>query len=195
MNNTANDYFSSLYSGLSELDENAIQKIIEVLFNAWRNNRQIFVVGNGGSASTASHMACDIGKGTLAKHYDTEVKRFRIQSLTDNVATMSAYSNDIDYNEIFKQQLNNLIEKGDVLICISASGNSENVVRAARYANNAGATTIGLLGFEGGKLNDICDFPLVFREKHYGRVEDAHLILNHYITERLSELTRNYEQE
>jgi D-sedoheptulose 7-phosphate isomerase len=144
---------------------------------AYQADRQIFVIGNGGSASTASHIACDLGKGTSLPGK----RRFRVISLTDNVATMTAWSNDVCYEDVFVEQLKNLVNPGDLAIGISASGNSENVIRAIGHARAIGCKTIGWTGFDGGKLAQITDVSVVVDSHEYGPVEDVHLILNHVL--------------
>src|SRR3989338_5953288 len=162
------DYLSNLKTELDSLDLKAIKKVVDILFSAWQNNKQVFIFGNGGSAVTASHFACDLGKGTLARAYSDE-RRFRVISLTDNVSTITAYANDLSFNDIFLQQLKNLVQKGDVIIAITGSGNSINVLKAVGYANKMGATTIGFLGFNGGKLKDMVDHYVLLKSNHYGR--------------------------
>lgn len=190
----AKDYIKKLKIGLDKMDLKAFDEILRVIYNAWKNGNQVFIFGNGGSASTASHMACDLGKGTLKNVYNNQRKRMRVISLTDNVATMMAYSNDLEYGDVFKQQLMNLVNKGDVAIGITGSGNSPNVVSALEYAQESGAITIGLLGFGGGKVKEIVDHCIIFPENHYGRVEDAHMILSHMLTEFLADIMEKQEQ-
>lgn len=170
-------YISHLQGVLDRLELENVRKSIDVIMNAYNNDRQIFVVGNGGSASTASHIACDLGKGTSIEGK----RRFRVISLTDNVATMTAWSNDVEYDDVFVEQLKNLVNHGDVVIGISASGNSENVIRAIRHASDIGCITIGWSGFGGGRLAKLCDVNVVVDSDQYGPVEDVHLILNHVL--------------
>jgi len=184
-------YFDQLKKTIDNLDLAKIQKITEVIFEAYKNNKQIFILGNGGSASTASHFACDLGKGTLKNIYNNKEKRFRVVSLTDNVATMTAFGNDLSFEDVFCQQLNNLVNKGDIVIGISASGNSANVIKAIQYAKDCGAKTIGFLGFKtGGKLRGLVDYEIIVQDNHYGRIEDIHLILEHLITGCLAKLKK-----
>lgn len=183
----AKQYINALKDGLDRIDLSKVEAIAEVLYQAWRNEKQIFILGNGGSATTASHFACDLGKGTLSNFYKPDQKRFKVMSLTDNVATMLAYGNDLSFDHIFSQQLKNLVKEGDVVIGITASGNSPNVVKALKVANDANATTIGMLGFDGGKAREMSDHFVIFEEKHYGRVEDFHLILEHLVCTFLKE--------
>lgn len=199
MNNTknfSNEYLLELKKTIDSLDSAKIQKVIEVLFEAYKNNKQVFILGNGGSASNASHFACDLGKGTLKNVYDMQEKRFRVISLTDNIATIMAFGNDLSFDEIFVQQLRNLINKGDVVIGISGSGNSLNIIKAIRYAKQCKATTIGLLGFKtGGKLAKIVDYEITVQSNHYGRIEDIHLALCHLISDSLAKLKHDEEHK
>jgi D-sedoheptulose 7-phosphate isomerase len=190
----AKQYIGALKDGLDNIDLKKIERIADVLYQAWRNDKQIFIFGNGGSATTASHFACDLGKGTLSNFYKPDQKRFRVMSLTDNIATMLAYGNDLSFDHIFSQQLKNLVREGDVVIGISASGNSKNVIKALKVANDASAITIGMLGFDGGKAKEMVDHHVLFEEKHYGRVEDFHLILEHLICTFLKEKIENEEK-
>ena len=121
------DYMKNLKNELDTLEIQKIVKVVDVLFDAWKDGKQVFIFGNGGSASTASHFACDLGKGTLQRVYDQNEKRFRVMSLTDNVAIMTAFANDLSYEDIFVQQLNNLVNPGDVVIGLTGSGNSPGV--------------------------------------------------------------------
>ncbi|MCL5018794.1 MAG: HAD-IIIA family hydrolase [Candidatus Pacearchaeota archaeon] len=179
--NFAKEYIEKLKEGLDKLDTETVEKIVDTLLIAMKNKKQIFIVGNGGSAATASHMACDLGKGTLKKIYDPSEERFRVISLTDNTPLLTALSNDVGYENVFSQQLTNLISRGDVLIAISGSGNSENVIRAIELAQNYKAIIIGILGSDGGKIKNLTDYCLIYDEKHYGRIEDAGSVLSHLI--------------
>ncbi len=170
-------YILHLQDVLERLKLDDVRQSIDVIIEAYYVNKQIFVIGNGGSASTASHLACDLGKGTSV----AGKPRFRVISLTDNVATMTAWSNDVAYEDVFVEQLKNLVNAGDVVIGISASGNSENVIRAMQHAADIGCNTIGWSGFGGGKLATICDVNVVVDSHQYGPVEDVHLILNHVL--------------
>lgn len=188
-NNLVQQYFQELKKSIDGLDYQKIQKAIEIIFDAYKNDKQIFILGNGGSAATASHFACDLGKGTLKNIYNHTEKRFRAISLTDNVATLIAYGNDLSFDDIFVEQLKNLINEGDVVIGISGSGNSKNVIKAIQYAKERGAKTIGFLGFKtGGKLSQMVDCGVVVQDDHYGRIEDVHLSLVHLVSENLFKL-------
>ena len=177
---------------LDEIDLQAIEKIGEILSMAYKNERSVFIIGNGGSASTASHFACDLSKGTLERHYNMYEKRFKAYLLTDNVALLTAYGNDLDYQDIFTQQLRNLIQKGDILIAITGSGNSKNIVNAVKLANSLGAITIGFLGFDGGEVKDLVDEKIIVKSNNYGIIEDAHLMLEHMICLSLKEKIKDW---
>lgn len=182
-------YIDELKRCADLLKKDHVEVMVEMIMDAYKKGKKVFIIGNGGSASNASHMACDFGKGTLARVYDDRKKRFKVYSLTDNVAMMTAIANDICYEDIFVQQLENLIEAGDVVIALSGSGNSENVVRAVKYANKRRAKTIGILGFKtGGKLAGLVQCPIVVDSNHYGICEDIQLVLDHIITDWLAKL-------
>lgn len=176
------DYIAELMRCLQALDKEKIEEAIEMLMEAYKKGRKVFIMGNGGSASTASHMACDLGKGTLARVYDEGERRFKVYSLTDNVALMTAFANDLSFEEIFVQQLRNLVEAGDVVIALSGSGSSVNLIKAIRYAKKCKAKTIGFLGFKtGGKLGKLVDCAIIVDSKQYGPCEDIQLVLDHII--------------
>lgn len=176
-------YISHLQGVLERLKIDDVRKSIDLIMNAYHADKQVFVIGNGGSASTASHLACDLGKGTSVENK----KRFRVVSLTDNVATMTAWANDLSYQDVFVEQLKNLVNSGDVVIGISASGNSENVIRALHHASEIGCRTIGWSGFGGGRLAAICEVNVIVDSDRYGPVEDVHLILNHILHDWIRE--------
>lgn len=180
---TAKMYLDDLKSALNKINTEDIQKIADALLNAYANGNTVFILGNGGSASTASHMACDFGKGTLKNAYNPKEKRLKVVSLTDNVATMTAFTNDLSYKHMFSQQLHNLIEPNDIVIGISGSGNSANVLKALKYAKTQKALTIGLLGYmTGGKAKKLADLDITIQSTNYGIIEDLHLVINHLLT-------------
>jgi D-sedoheptulose 7-phosphate isomerase len=154
-----------------------VETAIEWLAEARAQDRQIFVCGNGGSASTASHFACDMVKGASYNH----ARRFRILALTDSLPTLTAYSNDVSYDAVFVEPLKNFAKPGDLLIAISGSGNSPNVLRAVEYANAAGLKTVALTGRDGGRLGPLAQLDINVAEAHMGRIEDAHMIVTHMI--------------
>ncbi len=185
--NLASSYFTELKAAINKINSDDIQKIADILLEAYKNDKTVFILGNGGSASTSSHMACDLGKGTLKNVYNQKEKRFRVISLTDNVATMTAFANDLSYDDMFVQQLHNLVNPGDVVIGISGSGNTPNVIKALMYAKEQGAVTVGLLGYEkGGKAKELVDHNITIQSNNYGVIEDLHLALDHILTTCLS---------
>jgi len=179
INGQLDTYLDRLRAALDALPRDRLSALSETLMRAYRNNKQVFVVGNGGSSSTASHMAADLAKNTIGPN----MRRFRIVSLNDNAAIVTALANDLGYENVFSEQLSNLIQAGDVLIVVSASGNSPNVLKAIHYARSRSAEIVGLLGFDGGKAAELADIPLVVRSDHYGVVEDVHLIINHILVD------------
>jgi len=181
----ARDYFNRYAEILGTIDTSRINVIIDVLFMSWKHGNHVFIVGNGGSASSASHMACDLGKNTIYNPHDPSSRRFKVTSLTDNVSTMTALGNDLGYEYIYSQQLSNLGRPGDVLIILTGSGNSPNVLKVIEKANILGMVTIGILGFDGGKAKDLVDHCIIWPESNYGRVEDFHIMLNHVIRDGL----------
>jgi D-sedoheptulose 7-phosphate isomerase len=180
-------YLGRLQSAIDDLPLERLETMGEMLYRAYRNERQVFTVGNGGSASTASHIAADLGKNTISPN----MRRFRILSLNDNAAIVTALANDLGYENVFSEQLINLIRPGDLLIAVSASGNSPNVLNAIHYAREQCAEVIGVLGFDGGSAAKIADVAIVVPSFDYGVVEDLHLIINHilvdYFKARLAE--------
>lgn len=161
--------------------EQKIGTVLDLFLDAWRRGKTIFVMGNGGSASTASHFANDLAKGTIVEGKP----RMRALALTDNIPVMLAWANDTSYENIFVEQLKNLMQGGDFVIGLSGSGNSPNVVRAVEYANQNGAITLGLVGFDGGKLLKIAHHSLHVPSFHMGQAEDMHLAITHLITDMM----------
>ena len=177
----ARNYVRSLTVALNGLDLSKVSQIVEAIWNAYQNDRQIFIFGNGGSAASASHIVTDLVKGALGHRGDAPARPVRAISLTDNLALLSAWANDVGYDSVFLGQLRPYLRDGDVVIGVSASGNSENVLRAIRYAREVGATTIALTGFGGGALAPLVDVGLVVDSNHYGVVEDVHMQIGHII--------------
>lgn len=189
-------YIQELQRCLNVLNTDRIIETFEILMNAYTMNKKVFIFGNGGSASVASHMACDMSKGTLQRVYDSREKRLKVISLTDNVALMTAFANDLSFDDIFVQQLRNLVEPGDVVIALSGSGNSPNVIKAVEYAKLCGAKTIGILGFKtGGKLGTMVDCAILADSNFYGPSEDIQLILDHIITAWISKVKHLQDNE
>ena len=181
--NFVNDYIDELKVTLDQLSEEVINQVLDILHEARLNNRQVFILGNGGSASTASHFVCDLGKNTRVQG----VPNFRVMGLTDNMALFSALANDEGYENVFAQQLGNYLQQDDVVIGISTSGNSPNVVNAIQFANSLGAQTIGFTGFSSGELGNMLDIDLHVPSHSIEHVEDIHLVLEHLITKALRE--------
>jgi D-sedoheptulose 7-phosphate isomerase len=170
-------YKAALLKAIDHIDTARVDQAIEWFREARDNSRGIFVCGNGGSASTATHFTCDMVKG--ASH--NRDSRFRIMSLADSLATLTAYSNDAGYDTVFVEQLKNFAKPGDLVMCISGSGNSPNVLRAMEYANSIGCRTLALTGRDGGKLGSMAQLNIQVPVPHMGRIEDAHMIVCHMI--------------
>ena len=171
------NYLNDLTEVIQKLDAEPLERAIDALRNARDQDRTIFSCGNGGSASIASEMVVDINKGAS---YGKE-KLFRMIGLSDSIATITAYANDVDYESVFVEQLKNWVASGDVLIAISGSGNSPNVLRAVEYANQVGCTTIGCTTSESGKLREISSLPLLIPSSHMGRLEDCFYMMTHVL--------------
>jgi D-sedoheptulose 7-phosphate isomerase len=168
-------YFIGVETVLRRLPFVLIDRITDALWQAYLENRTVYVFGNGGSAALASHCACDLGKGTVVNGN----RRFRVLALTDNVPLMTAWANDACYDDIFAEQLASLIDKSDIALAISGSGNSPNVVKALQVAREAGAFTIGLTGFQGGKMKSLCDLCVIVPSDNMQVIEDLHVSVSH----------------
>ena len=169
------DYVQAQNATLSSVPVEAVARLVELLRQAQAEDRQVFICGNGGSAANASHFATDLGKGAS----DKLGKRFRVLSLTDNVAWMTALGNDYAYEDIFAGQLQNFARPGDLLLSISVSGNSPNCVKALAWAKKNGVKTLVIVGAKRGRMAEVADEAIVINETHYGRVEDVHMNLLH----------------
>ena len=183
MQNLIKGYIGNLKTCLDNLNTQEIELFINILLNAKNNGNNIFIMGNGGSASTASHFCCDFNKGAS---YQKEGKRFKFICLNDNVATMMAYANDVSYDDIFEKKKKNFLNTNDVVIGISGSGNSKNVLKAIEYANRHNATTVGLTGYNGGKLKLISKHSVNTNFDDMQISEDIHMMLCHMIMQILS---------
>lgn len=183
------DYISNLTQTISTLPQEQIWEVIQVLFDAWKTGQQIFLCGNGGSAATASHMANDLNKLTIS----ADKPRMKAIALTDSVPLITAWANDTEYENIFSQQLLNFLQPGDVVIAISTSGNSPNVLRALETARANQAKAIGLTGCDGGKLKHLVDYCVFIPDEHIGRQEDCHMILDHLISNTLRQMIADYK--
>jgi D-sedoheptulose 7-phosphate isomerase len=171
------DYKRESLKTMDLISEEEVGVLISSLQRARENGRQVFVCGNGGSASTASHFSNDLGKGASLQGG----KRFRVISLTDNIPWITALANDLDYGQVFVEQLKNFAGAGDVLLAISGSGNSENVLQAVRWANENGVESIGLTGRPGGELGRLAQKVVFVESSHMGRIEEGHFLIQHMI--------------
>jgi D-sedoheptulose 7-phosphate isomerase len=175
------DYFSSVQQLLNDIPFEAVDRVVEALMAANHAGQTVFICGNGGSAATATHFGCDLAKRPIVPGQP----RFRVIALTDNNALMTALSNDISYDAVFSEQLIPLVRPGDILIGISGSGSSRNVLNAIEAARQGGAVTIGFCGYDGGQLKAMVDIPVHVPSDTMAMVEDVHLMLEHAICERL----------
>ena len=170
---------------LEALPVERIVDVVDLIEAKCAAGRTIYIAGNGGSASTASHMACDLGNNVLRARERKTTHRFRVIALVDAAATVTAIANDDGYEWVFARQLRVLAEPGDLLILMSASGNSPNVIEAAKAARDIGVSTVGFVGFGGGLLKELVDLAIVVTGYEYGPVEDVHLVLNHAVANTL----------
>ena len=174
----AKQYFDELQGVVADLSHDSIDQIADTLLMAYESEKSLYLFGNGGSAALASHFACDLGKGTA---YCNGGKRFRVLSLTDNLPTLTAWANDSGFEDVYSEQLKNFVQPDDVAFAISASGNSRNVLNALRIGREAGARTVGLSGFDGGKMKSMCDMCIVVPSNNMQIIEDLHLAMAHSI--------------
>jgi D-sedoheptulose 7-phosphate isomerase len=177
MHTWLSNYVSAQNRALESIPLDAVAAMIETLKAAWRDDKQIFAIGNGGNSSSASHFATDLGKGAS----DALDKRFRIMTLADNVAWLTAIGNDYSYDDTFVRPLQNYARPGDVLISGSVSGNSPNLVKAFEWAKANGLKTIAMVGGKRGKMADVADQVIVIDDTHYGRVEDVQMTIYHML--------------
>ena len=178
----ARQYIAGLKKCLDLLSHDQIAQVIGYLEAAIRSGSRIFIIGNGGSAATASHMACDLGKNTFKERYTDPENRFQVMALTDNTPWITALANDLGYDYIFSEQLKNLVADGDLVIAISGSGNSKNILEGINIAKELGAKVVGLRGFDGGKATELVDAFILVESDQYGYVEDIHMVLDHLLT-------------
>jgi len=170
-------YFDILAQTMSRLPYQAIDAVTTALLRAYDAHGTVYIFGNGGSAALASHVACDLGKGTI----NGSDRRFRALALTDNVPMMTAWANDFKYEDVFAQQLANFVCERDVAFAISGSGNSPSVLRALECAREANATTVGLSGFQGGLMKDLCDVCMIVPSDNMQIIEDLHVCVAHAV--------------
>lgn len=177
------NYITLLQDTLNQLPRETITRVIDLLHSARLSGRQVFIMGNGGSASTASHFVCDLSKNTRCDGWP----HFKVIGLTDNMAVFSAYANDEGYENVFSQQLANLLMPEDIVIAISASGNSKNILNGVVYAKSQNAVTVGFTGFDGGSLASLVDVNIHVNSSIIEHVEDIHLMLEHIVVKALRE--------
>jgi D-sedoheptulose 7-phosphate isomerase len=180
------NYISTLQLTMDQLPQQLIADVIDVLQQTRRKGNQVFILGNGGSASTASHFACDLAKNTRQEG----LPHFRVIGLTDNMAMFSALANDEGYENVFSEQLASLVRPEDIVIAISASGNSQNVINAAETAHRYEATVIGFTGFDGGRLGQLANINIQVNSNIIEHVEDIHLMLEHLIVSSIKSQVR-----
>src|SRR5215204_1096842 len=171
------EYINAQKAALDSIPVEQVAQLIQKFKDAWINDRNIFVFGNGGSAANASHFVTDLGKGAS----DKMTKRFHCLSLNDNTPWMTAIGNDYSYDEVFSRQLMNFARAGDLVLTMSVSGSSPNLLAAVEWSKKNGVYTIALVGAKRGRLADIADFVIVADSAHYGRVEDTHMGICHMI--------------
>ena len=184
MNDWINRYVQAQKAALDSIPAEALGTMVKTLREAWVAGRQIFVFGNGGSASNASHFATDLGKGSS----DALGRRFRVISLNDNVSWMTAIGNDYSYEDVFLRQMQNYAQPGDVMLTMSVSGNSPNLVKAVEWAKQHDLQVLALVGGRRGKLADLANQVIVINDTHYGRVEDCHMGICHMLCYAFMEL-------
>ena len=187
VNEHIQNYLNDLKETIDKLPVEKMEKLFSLLMDAYNNGNQIFVMGNGGSGATASHFMMDINKCTC---YELD-KKFRMICLNDNGPSISAYANDVCYEDVFMEQLKNFLKPGDLVIGISGSGNSENVLKAIDYASKTGAITFGLTGFDGGKLAKLAQYSIVVPINDMQKTEDLHLIICHIMVQTLYKVLNN----
>jgi D-sedoheptulose 7-phosphate isomerase len=173
------DHFDSVNVALAAVPLQAIERVVDIIVEAHMAKRHLYIIGNGGSASTATHFACDLGKATIVDGR----ARLRVTSLTDNIALLTAWANDTSYERVFAEQLTNLLNPGDIVIAVSSSGNSPNILAAIEVARALDAVTVALVGFSGGRLLEMVDAAIHVAVHDYGVTEGCHLVLEHAITD------------
>ncbi len=192
MTNRTDSYLKEVADIANKLDRNDIDHAIEILFEAWKDDKQVFVMGNGGSASSSTHFACDLDKWVS----DQAERKFRAFSLVDNIPMVSALTNDNGWSDIYYEQLKNFFRKGDVVVAISVHGGSgsdkagpwsQNLLKAVKYAKDNGGKIVGLAGFDGGVLKTAADACVVVPADSTPHVEGMHLVVTHLICEQLRE--------
>jgi D-sedoheptulose 7-phosphate isomerase len=184
-------YSAGLLETLKRLPFAEINRAVEVLCTAYKDDKSVFLFGNGGSASLASHLACDLGKGTVLNGS----RRLRVLSLTDNIPLLTAWANDTHYEDIFAEQLRNFVQPKDIVFAISGSGNSPNVLNGLAVAKESGAFSIALIGFRGGKAVDLADLSIIVPSDDMQHIEDIHLTIAHSIFRAMREEIRSLHSQ
>lgn len=187
----ANRYLKETLPLFQEYASDTFVRAMDAMTKVYLRGNTVYICGNGGSAGTSNHMVNDLSKGTVSEGK----KRLRVVGLADNMSLLTAYANDCGYETIFVEQLKSLWNPGDLLIAISASGNSPNVVKAAEYARQNGGEVIGLVGFTGGKLKDLSNYGLHFKSNNYGAVEDAQLMFSHLSSQYLCQYIKGMPEK
>lgn len=182
----ARDYVAGLRGCLDTLNLDEVAAVIGYIEEAYSRGKQVLIIGNGGSAGAATHMAADLGKNILPERNPGATRRLRALSLADNVAWITALANDLGYEHVFSEQIKNLVQEGDLVIAISGSGKSPNILEGMRAARRAGAKVVALLGFDGGPAKELADAHVLVCAHRYGHVEDLHVVLIHLITSYLA---------
>jgi D-sedoheptulose 7-phosphate isomerase len=178
---SVDEYFEQVQTALSAGGREPIHETVRILYRAWEQGRRVFLIGNGGSASTASHMANDLAKATIVPGR----ARMKVLSLADNISLISAWGNDSSFDVVFSEQLVNLLEAGDVVLAITASGNSPNILRAMEYAREQGAVTIAWTGRSGGRVKEMVDCCVHAATDDVGMIESVHLVVDHLVADML----------
>ena len=186
-NGVSLNYFNRLKNVIDSLNSNEFDSALDLIYEAWQNGKQIITLGNGGSSMTALHFITDWNKMI----YLSSNKSFKGRSLVDNMGLIMAYGNDISFDDIFIEQLKNILDPGDLVIAISGSGNSENVIRAVNFANENGAKTLGLCGFDGGKLKNIAQNKIWVNVNDMQVTEDLHSIFGHIVMQTFCKSKNN----
>lgn len=181
-------YFNNIKKAIDSIDQNKLTELIKKIQAFINSKKKIFIIGNGGSAAASSHMTCDLGKTIFGQNHGTKKNRLRVISLNDNIPLITAWANDEGYEYLFSGQLRNLGDPGDLLIVITGSGNSLNILRTVETAREIGIESYGLLGFGGGKVKDMLDGHLAVHSDDYGIVESVHVIIIHLITDLLKRI-------
>ncbi len=185
---SARRYLSRAQREIARLPEREINKLADAIEEQYRRDKFVFIIGNGGSATTAQHFAEDLGKSSVGDF--EKQKRLKVISLADNIGYLTAWANDTHYDRVFVEQLKNLAGRGDLLIAISGSGNSPNILRAVEWANTNAVRTFGLTGYDGGKLKTLAGQCIHVKLADMGMVESLHLLLFHYVLARFHKKIR-----